>query len=88
MACEDLIQFDVAAVTSSITNEYAMLQFINQQNYEETKKTYRADFPEYFSGSYDDFKLQRNELTKLFIAAGYISQQSSSYRRTLSAASA
>lgn len=88
MACEDLIQFDVTAVTSNITNQYAMLQFVNQQNYEETKTNLGADFPDYFSGSYDEFKLRRNELTKLFIAAGYNNQQTSSYRRTLSAASA
>ena len=88
MACEDLIQFDIEAVTSSITNKYSMLQFINQQNYEQMKLDYSANFPEYFSGDYNQFKQQRNELTKLFIAAGYSNVQTSSYRRTMSAASA
>lgn len=88
MACEDLIQFDVNAVTSNITNEYAMLQYINQQNYERTKQAYSADFPGYFTGTYDDFRQQRNELTKLFISAGYANQQTSSYRRSLSPESA
>lgn len=85
MSCEQLIQFDVEAVTSSLTNRYTMLQYINQQNYETLKTQYSANFPEYFSGSYDQFKQQRNELTKLFIAAGYTDIQTSSYRRTLSA---
>ncbi|QJE02835.1 hypothetical protein HH212_24845 [Massilia forsythiae] len=88
MPCEDLIQFDIESVTTNIVNEYSMLQFINQQNYDEIKRKYSVNFPEYFSGNYDDFKLARNELTRLFIAAGYSSQQGSSYRRTLSASSA
>lgn len=88
MACEDLIQFDIEAVTSSISNKYSMLQFINQQNYEQMKLNYSANFPEYFSGDYNQFKQQRNELTKLFIAAGYSNVQTSAYRRTMSATSA
>jgi hypothetical protein len=88
MVCENLIQFDVESINSNITTKYEMLQFIDQHNYEEMKTKYSVEFPQYFSGSYDQFKLQRNELTKLFLAAGYANQQTSSYRRTLSPASA
>ncbi|MYM84308.1 hypothetical protein GTP44_20435 [Duganella sp. FT50W] len=88
MPCEDLLQFDVEAVSSSLTNRYTMLQYINQQNYESMKQEYNASFPEYFSGGYDEFKLRRNDLTKLFIAAGYSDLHTSSYRRTLSASTA
>lgn len=88
MPCEELIQFDVEAVTSNLSNRYTMLQYVSAQNYESLKQQYAASFPEYFSGSYDQFKQQRNELTKLFIAAGYTDIQTSTYRRTLSATSA
>ena len=64
------------------------LQFINQENYETTKSQYGASIPEYFSGNYETFKQKRNELTKLFVAAGYSNVQRDSYRRTLSPESA
>jgi hypothetical protein len=85
MACEDTLVFDTESVKGDITNTFSMLQFVNQNNYETMRTTYMADVPEYFSGSYDEFKQKRNALTQLFAVSGYSNFKNATFRRTLSA---
>lgn len=82
--CEKLIQFNTNAISRDYATRFAALKFVNQDNYEEMKQKYGAEVPDYFSGSYDEFKTKRNQLTSLFVAAGYSSLQESYYQHSLS----
>jgi hypothetical protein len=82
--CEKLIQFNTTAINRDFATQFSVLKFVNQDNYELLKQKYEASIPGYFSGSYDDFKQKRNQLTQLFIAAGFTSLQESYYHHGLS----
>lgn len=84
MSCEELLKFDVTAISSDYAAQYAAFSYVNQQNYEDMKQKYSASVPEYFSGTYEQFNLKRSELTHLFQEAGVTSLSKSYYTRTLS----
>lgn len=82
--CINLLQFDTVAISNNYLNQYAALQFVSRQNYDEVKKNYSASIPDYFTGGYDDFSTKRNSLSELLATAGVTEIDSNYYRHTLS----
>lgn len=84
MSCENLLQFDVTAVSVDYASSFAVFRIINEQNYDSMKQKFSANVPDYFDGNYESFSRKRSELNKLFAQSGTTEIHKSYFTRSLS----
>lgn len=87
-SCEAALQFDTVSLQQNYLAKLALLNVVNQSNYEETKQNFGASVPGYFSGSFDDFAKKRNEFQQTLSVDQTVQFDSNYYQRVLSPAGA
>lgn len=82
--CKDTLTFDTEIIKSDYLALTSILSLVNLENYEEAKQKWSASIPDYFSGNFDSFSLQRSHLTTLFTEINFVSTTGEHFRRALS----
>jgi hypothetical protein len=86
--CASLLQVDVTKISTDLASLYVALSQVDQTNYDQAKSSWGAAVPDYFSGSFDDFKQKYNTLHTMFSQTDATSLSQDYYTRTLSPAGA
>lgn len=83
--CAPLMAYNTTVLTNNVAAQYSILQFVNQQNYEEMKRNAGAVIPGYFSGKYSEFQAKRSHLQSMLSATGAFREERGFYQHALSA---
>jgi hypothetical protein len=83
-SCEAALQFDTVSLQQNYLAKLALLNVVNQSNYEETKQNLGASVPGYFTGSFDDFAKKRNDFQQTLSIDQTAQFDSNYYQRVLS----
>ncbi len=86
--CKATLTFDSEVTNTDYLAITSILSLVNRENYDEAKTKWAATIPEYFTGSFDDFKIQRSKLTALFSEINFASMSAQHFKRALSPAAA
>lgn len=87
-SCEAALQFDNVSLQQNYLAKLALLNVVNQSNYEETKRNFAASVPGYFGGSFDDFAKKRNDFQQSLSIDQTVQFDSNYVQRVLSPAGA
>lgn len=82
--CKDTLTFDNDVTKTDYLAISSILSLVNRENYDEAKTKWSGTIPEYFSGNFDDFKVQRSNFTMLFSEINFASMSSQHFKRALS----
>lgn len=82
--CKGTLTFDTDIVKSDYLALTSILSLVNRDNYDEAKQRWSASIPDYFSGNFDSFSLQRYHLTALFSESKFVTTTGQHFRRALS----
>lgn len=87
-SCEAALQFDTVSLQQNYLAKLALLNQVTRSNYEETKQSFAASVPGYFTGSFDDFAEKRNEFQQSLSIDQTVQFDSNYVQRVLSPAGA
>lgn len=82
--CKETLTFDNEVTSVDYLAISSILSLVNRENYDEAKTNWSATIPEYFTGTFDEFKVARSKLTTLFSEINFLSLSSQHFRRVLS----
>lgn len=87
-SCEAALQFDTVSLQQNYLAKLAVLNVVNQSNYEETKQNFGATVPGYFGGSFEDFAKKRSDFQQSLSIDQTVQFDSNYVQRVLSPAGA
>lgn len=84
--CKDLIQFDTFKASTSLTDVFSVLNFIEKENYDSAKTNASLQalgLEGYLAGDFENFNEKKSKLRELFSSIGYRNLESYYYHHVL-----